>query len=84
MSEPTFTHTDRYIYTEAQALARIHKLRNPIYSECVPYETKVVLTDAQWKAKTDMMLVWANELETALRAFLGDAAPARTGDPHEG
>jgi hypothetical protein len=76
MAEPTFKHSDNYLYTEAQARARIHKLRNPNYSECVPYESGVVLTDAQWKAKTEMMLVWADALEIALDVFLGEPAHA--------
>lgn len=75
-SERTFTHTDRYMYTEAQARRQIHEWRHPVYCEVIPYESGVVLNDAQWKAKTDAMLPRADALEAALTAFLEEPAHA--------
>lgn len=75
-SESTFKHSNGYIYTEAQARRHIHEWRHPIYCEVIPYESGVVLNDAQWKAETDAMLPRADALEAALNAFLEEAAHA--------
>jgi len=76
LGELTFTHTDRYMYTEAQARRQIEKWRHPNYSECVPYGTGVVLSPTEWKAKMEAMLPWADALEAALNAFLKELAHA--------
>lgn len=75
-SERTFTHPNGYIYTEAQARRQIEKWRHPIYSEVVPYGSGVVLSDAQWEAKTRARLPRADALEAALNAFLEEPAHA--------